>query len=509
MNQPTAEVLIKDESRNALYLSNGMVIDLNAYYNGGSVIPVAELKATEQRGIYAIVGTKSKSVIGYYNVGTRTPTYLNNNTNTGQGVIIGGGGLNLGGSLNDNQSFGNVATGAVTLDSILGTNTNSNVNTTHTADVSKNNAMIEEPEESVDFIDGYKFLPIPTNYSDVVLEKISGTAAKWKIKIKQNDKGVNAMNGKNPHDEVYNDLNVTARKAVITISEASDTSVILFGPSSYATAYMLSDTSANEVTITSGEQYFGYYDSLDYIVDVNTLKKNTDIVIKADIRVAIENKLIAIAKQSTNLHNWLKLASNQLSKIEKAALRPYILDLLIDYLTTVNGEFSFASTTNPFEYETNYLLDLVMDNIDDIVLRNKYLNGFDLIYNRLTNVDNLKNYDILANELPENQKHRLLKVGGIGEVIPLVVSKSKELDIELDKLINSDDTDIYKISDNTPNTLALAKAIFTGNVKVDSKQPFDLSKYSTIGVDIFLLIVDSNVLKVIKTDDSLLIRKLV
>ncbi len=509
MNGNEVMILCRDNSRNAAYLSNGMVIDLAVYNSNGSVVQLAELRQTEQSGIYAIVGKQSKAVTGYFNVHTKTPTYLSNNGGN-QGMIINSNnGLNIN-TPNSDLGFGGVATGAVTLDSVLGTNTNNNIDhTTHTADVSKNQHIIETPEV-LEFIDGYKFLPIPTTYSDVVTEKISGNAAKWKIKVKQNEKGNNMNNSKiNPHDDVYNTLNATARETVYQVSESIDTSVLLFGPSSYAMAYMLSDNSPTEVTITSGEQYFGYYDSIDEVADVNLFKKNTDIVVNSDIRVALENKLIAIAKQSTNLHNWLRIAGSQLSKIEKAALKPYILDLLVDYLTTIENQLSFSSETNPFEFESDYLLDLVMDNIDDIVLRNKYLNGFDLIYNRLTNTTNLKNYDILMYDLPTSDKHRLLRVGGVGEVIPLVISKSKELDIELDKLINSNDDDIYKISDNTPNTLGLVKAIFNNTVKVDSKQLFELGKYSTIGTDMFLLLVDSNIMKVLRTEDSLLIRKLV
>lgn len=510
MNGNEVAILCRDNSRNAAYLSNGMVIDLAIYNTSGSVVQLAELKATEQAGIYAIVGKQSRAVTGYFNANTKTPTYLNNNNGGNQGMIISSNNnLNIN-TPNNDLGFGGVATGAVTLDSILNTN-NSNVNngnTTHTADVS-NNHNIQLPEEVLEFIDGYKFLPIPTTYSDVVTEKISGNAAKWKIKVKQIEKGNNMLNKTNPHDDVYNTLNNTAREATYQISDASDTSVLLFGPSSYAMAYMLSDNSSTEVTITSGEQYFGYYDSIDVVADVNVFKKNSDIVVNNDLNIALENKLIAIAKQSTNLHNWLRIAGSQLSKIEVAALKPYILDLLVDYLTTIENKLTFSSITNPFEFEPDYLLNLVMDNIDDIVLRNKYLNGFDLIYNRLINTNNLKNYDILMYDLPSSDKHRLLRVGGVGEVIPLVISKSKELDIELDKLINSSDSDIYKISDNTPNTLGLVKSIFNNTIKLDTKQSFELSKYSTIGTDMFLLLVDSNIMKVFKTDDSLLIRKIV
>ena len=507
MNNNTVSILCKDNSRNAAYLSNGMVIDLNVFNNTGNALQLAELKQTDQAGIYAIVGIQSKAVTGYFNANTKTPTYLTNGGNN-QGVIIGSGGLNINGGGNA-SGFGDIATGAVTLDSIINGNSNSNQSyTTHTADVSKPHTVVEEPEEVLEYIDGYKFLPIPTTYSDVVTERISGTAAKWKIKVKQNEK-VNAMSNINPHDAVYTELNETARKVEVRVSESIDTSVLLFGPSSYAMAYMLSDATDTDVTITSGEQYFGYYDSIDVIADVNMLKKNPDIVINLEKKVALENKLIAIAKQSSNLHNWLRLASTQLSKIEKAAIKPYILDLLVDYLTTIENQLTFSIETNPFEFGTDYLLNLIMDNIDDITLRNKYLNGFDLIYSRLTNIDNLKNYDILMHDLPASDKHRILRVGGVGEVIPLVISKSKELDIELEKLINSSDDDIFKIADNTPNTLALVKAIFTNSVKLDGKKLFELSKYSTIGIDMFLLLVDSNIMKVIRTEDSLLIRKLV
>lgn len=503
----TVSIICKDNSRNAAYLSNGMVIDLNVFNNTGNAVQLAELKQTDQAGIYAIVGIQSKAVTGYFNASTKTPTYLSNGNNN-QGMVIGSGGLNItgGGSA---SGFGDVATGAVGLDSIIngGNNTNQSYKT-HTADVSKPHTnIIEEPEETLEYIDGYKFLPIPTTYSDVVTEKISGTAAKWKIKVKQNDKG-NAMSTTNPHDAVYNDLNENARKTIIKISEAPDNSVLLFGPASYATAYMLSDTTDTDVTVTMGEQYFGYYDSIDVIPDVNIFKKNPDIVINTDKNIALENKLIAIAKQSSNLHNWLRLAGTQLSKIEKAALKPYVLDLLVDYLTTIENQLTFSIETNPFDFATDYLLNLIMDNIDDITLRNKYLNGFDLVYSRLTNMENLKNYDILMYDLPASNKHRVLRVGGVGEVIPLVISKSKELDIELEKLINSND-DIFKITDNTPNTLSLVKAIFNNNVLVSGGKLFELSAYSTIGTDMFLLLVDSNIMKVIRTEDSLLIRKLV
>lgn len=500
--------LCRDGNKNAIYLSNGMVIDMSKYDNTGAIQQIAELKQTDRTNVYAIVGITSKAVIGYFDASTKNPTYLSNSSGN-QGIIVSNNnGLNVGGT---STGFGDVATGAVTLDSIIGTN-NSNTSThtsstTHTADVSKNNTIV--PEEVLEFIDGYKFLPIPTDYTVVVTEKISGTAAKWKIKIKQNEKDDNMSHGKNPHDEVYTSLSTTAKNTLIEITELPDNSVLLFGSSSYAVAYMLSDNSSTDVTIITGEQQYGYYDGIDLVADVKLFNKNPDITFNEAGTVAIENRLIAIAKQSSSLHTWLRVAGNTLTKVEKAALRPYLVELLIDYLTTIENQLTFTTDSNPFDLDSDYLLNLINDNVDDITLRNKYLDGFDKIYSRLTNVNNLKNYDVLVYDLPHSDKHRLLRVGGISESIPLVVSKSAELDTELDRLINSSDDSIFKITDNTPNTLSLVKSIFNNTVKTNSSELFELSKYTTVGVDMFLLLLDSNILKVIRTDDSLLIRKLI
>ena len=503
----SATALCRDNNRKVIYLSNGMVISSTLFDNNQGIKVMANLKPTEIQGRYAIVGSESNQVIGYFDEATRTPTYLSNNTGN-NGIIIGSTGM----SLNDttNTGIGGVAAGSVSLDSILGTPPSNQSNTTQTADVSNKIITHEEPvEEQLEFIDGYKFLPIPTDYTDVVIDKISGTAAKWKIKIKQNKKDSGMATGKNPHDEVYKELSATAKETLFEVTELPDTSVLLFGSSSYAVAYMLSDNSKTDITVTTGEQHFGYYDSIENVADVKVFKKNTDIAINSELNVALENKLIALAKQSKSLDTWLRLASSNLNKVEKAALRPYILELYIDHLTTIENQLTFDSDYNPFSSEPDYLLNLVEDNVDDITLRNKYMSGFDKIYARLTNIDNLKNYNVLMYDLPASDKHRLLRVGGISESIPLVISKSNELDIELNKLINSSDDDIFKITDNTPNTLSLVRAIFNNTVKTNSTSLFELSKYTTIGCDVFLLLVDSNILKVLRTEDSLLIRKLV
>lgn len=472
---------------------NARVLDTSGVMRN-EYVDVASLAKTNHNHILMIVGKRTGANVGTYNMQTNQVNYLpvadNGNSN---------GGINLG----TNNVIGDVSTGAVTLESIMGGNVNNqqpqqqaNIQV-QTADAPK----VDEPEEEqFDYIEGYRFLPIPTTYTRVVLDKISKTTAKYKIKVK-----VDEMS---KHDEIYKSLKTSASGKDFVVAEVLDSEIAI--ASNFETFAYMSTEGKGDIAALASLLLTGFYIKSTKVKDVATYKNMPFTTILPDSNIAVTNVLLKIASNSSDLFTWLEIANKELDLIQKASLRRYILDLLLDNLTSIANELILDDTFDPFE-NPYYLRHLIDDGIDDIIAKGKYEEGFTRCYKRLTHIENIKAYnDVIMTMVDDTNEHIVYELGGIKENTPMIVCRDIEVDTELNRLVTVlSRSEFYKVHENTPNTAKLLKAILANNVSTTSGKAFNLLDYSTVGNNSIYFLVRSNLFKVIKTEDEgILIRRM-
>lgn len=489
---------------NITITDNARVLDTASIMKDGQYIDVAVLSKTNQKGLLNIVGSRTKNVVGVFNTHTNSVSYHKVDIMKTQNGF----------SNMSNDITGDVPWGSMSIDSLLGgntpkqennTNINSNINsninfnTVQTADAPK---VIEDVD--YEYIEGYKFLPIPTNYTKVVMDKVSDTKVKYKIKIKaDNDMTMNEKS----HEDIYKDLKAKASGKDFIITEITDNELVL--SSNFETfAYMLTENKG-DISILPSIAVTGFYVESTKVDNLAPYKTMPYTTVLDDGNIAVTNILLSIASKSSDLFSWLDIASKELDNIQKAAIRKYIIGMLMDNVTSINNELELEDTFDPFE-DPYYLRNLIDEGIDDIIVKGKYDDGFNRCYKRLTNIKNITAYnEVIISMKDDDIKSTVYKVGGITEKIPMVVCRDIDIDVELSRLIAKiSKVEFYKVCDDTPNTLKLLKAILSNNITSRTGEPFNMMNYSSVGNVCMYLLVRSNLFKIVNSDEGILIRRL-
>ncbi len=489
-------ILYKDE--NFWITSNYDVIDAGIAATRGEQAPVATMFQSDVPGVGVIVGNHSNMNIATFDTRTNKVTYLSNINKVGTANTLGVQ-LNAGNSLGITDGIGAVHTGGVSMDMITGVKEQR-----QTADVSKPMQPVSQPEPVedpvYDMIDGYKFDPVPTSYSKVVLEPLSNTTAKYKILLKGN-----IMDNNDPHNLIYTELNNNANKKEFTLTEVKDEEVSL--NNDFVTySYMLSEH-AGDLAIMKADLEVGFYAESMKVENIKNYDGKPYTTIHTKPNVGIVNKLKEVATMSSDFFSWLEVANKVLDNIQKASIKKHVINLILDHCVSIENLFELDYAFDPFAGASD-LKNIIDSNVTDLILKGKYNQGFNTIYKRLTNEANIEAYaDVLLSLIDAKVSNVLYSIGGIKEVVPLVVSRDRDVDTELSTLTSAlTESSFYKVTSNTPNTEKLLNSLLNNSLKNEKKEYVNLMNYSTIGNNGFYLLVRSCLLRVVSTENGCLIR---
>ena len=191
--------------------------------------------------------------------------------------------------------------------------------------------------------------------------------------------------------------------------------------SNFETFAYMSTEGRGDIAALASLLLTGFYIKSTKVKDVATYKNMPFTTILPDSNIAVTNVLLKIASNSSDLFTWLEIANKELDLIQKASLRRYILDLLLDNLTSIANELLLDDTFDPFE-NPYYLRHLIDDGIDDIIAKGKYEEGFTRCYKRLTHIENIKAYnDVITTMVDDANEHVVYELGGIKENTPMIV----------------------------------------------------------------------------------------
>lgn len=484
--------------KKAIYLSNGDVLDGDSYNYNKQQISVAKLKQNPEAygdpsKAYLIIGNNSNSVIGYFNAQTNTPIYLNQMTNSQHNS----GEINL--LMGMQQRDNGISTYVDNTPVVMG-NGSTNVNT-NIPNTPKPSPLVEKPSiQSLPILPGLEFLPVPTDYNRIEWSEVNGFK-QWKILI-----GEDKMNEAS-HNEIYSSLAKAAKAKGSYKLHKKNVMIPLNSKSDIASFYLLAGS--NEVTLITGLKSTGFYSSSESIINsgLNTSNLSEDTVYVPEVNSVIRNKLHTIAlkcNRLTTFADWLALANDNLTRLEKTSIEDYVFDLFSEHLTSIDNEIPIDRSVFKI-WTAGSAIETELSKEPDLVKRECYLNAVSAITRRLIDIDNINNYSYLKDAIlaPEfNMQDCIFVGGGISELVPVIVVNNDSIDLELVKFLKQTKDEWNFLTVNTQNLLDLVKAIYTGNNLTVVEGTYDLKESSSIPLDMFYLLVSSHVVKVIRNESG-------
>lgn len=479
MNQQAqATVIYRDAGANAIYLSNGIIIDLQEFdgvdgfgRKKGNVVQNGVLQNTNMNGVWSIV-SKSGKVIGEF-VANQGPKYYNNSSN---------GNMNIGGmgNMGLSTSIDNVVGGSGSISIGGNYNENTNIDTSmysNNPEPERRQAETPKDEVKVPMLDGYEFLPVPTNYTDLKYTRV-GDYNKFEIIIRK-DENMNITQ----NNEVYAGLKESNRENNEATLVALFDSYILDvnDSSSVITAMNIAQTFKNKNIIFNGTSSFWYLTSIK--AKSNELTPS-DVVYKGTGSSFYVNELADLVSRSSSLQSLLDGIDRMIK--DKSVGIP----LKNGIVNIINEEYSIvANTINVHPKQVNSLgkvletiKEYINTSIDDIALREEYDKAEERVFRRLTNPKSLSEFRHSIALALVDPIEKVVTGAGLRENILCASTRDANILVELAKLIDAEeDKSTYKVDINTPNTLKLLTDLLDGNLRyeVNTNNTFKAEKFSS------------------------------
>lgn len=476
MNQQAqATVVYRDTAANAIYLSNGIIIDLQEFdgtdaygRKKGNVVQNGVLQNTNTNGVWNIV-SKSGKVIGEF-IANQGPRYFNNYGNSNNINI---GGMNGGLSTSIDNSVGGV--GSISIGGNISTNIDTS--TYNTAPEPERQAEAPREEKKIPMLDGYEFLPVPTDYTDLKYTRV-GDYNKYEITIRKDE---NMDISKN--NEVYAGLKENSKRdsEATLVAITDDYLLDVNNSSSVITAMNIAQTHKNKTVIFGGVSSFWYLNS---IKNKTTDMTVSDVVYKGSAGSFYVNELADLVSRSSSLQSLLNNIDDMIK--DKAVGKP----LKDGIVNIINEEYSIVA--NSINIHPKYVTSLgkvigtikdhINNDIDDIALREEYDKAEERVFRRLTNPKSLSEFRHSVALSLLDPKDKVVNGAGLRETVVCIATRDVNVITEMSRLMNSDDDkSTYKLDINTPNTLKLLTDLLDGNIRyeVTVEDTFKLERFNT------------------------------
>lgn len=406
------------------------------------------LKKSNVENVYYIISDKLDKAIAEVNPVTNQYVFYERSQSNGSNFNNNnlGGGLNIQGV----GGSGSTISGGANLD----------INNTPIKQSNFSNAKTEPKMQSKELkkeevklvaMEGYEFLPLPTDYTEAIIEQYPGSNMyKYRIETKGSDNMEH-----NPHMDVYNKASAAANTLSwddITIPE--DLMIVNLNDSMAYTIIGVETNNMSKATLVVGSTLAGFHKSINVYTHTNVnYDRNKFTLLEND--VLIEN-IFKIAMKTTNIIDWLELIEQNTNQLQKELLTPYLVDLFREKITTIENKWDITT----FNVDVFTILKHVVGKISqmkDLNAQMKYTQALREMHARVTNMHSVNEYALL----PTNAANMHIVCGGLDERCYLLkINSLPELEGELKLLIQERNRKIYKSNINTPMINKVADLIF-------------------------------------------------
>lgn len=437
MDIPEQDCIITDQ---------GLVLYRSVYTEqNGKETRRGYLKKSNVENVYYLISDKLDKAIAEVNPVTNQYAFYErkesgsnfNNSNIGGGLNIQGIG-----------SSGGTISGGANLDINSTPIKQSNFNNTKTEPKVQSKELKQEVKLVA--MEGYEFLPLPTEYTEAIIEQYPGSNMyKYRIETKGSEME------HNPHMDVYNKAGAAANTLSmddITIPE--DLMIVNLNDSMAYTIIGVETSNMSKATLVLGSTLAGFHKSINVYTHTN-VNFNKDKFTLLENDVLIEN-IFKDAMKTTNIIDWLELIEKNTNQLQKELLTPYLVDLFREKITTIENKWDITT----FNVDVFAILNHVVSKISqmkDLSAQMKYTQALREIHARLTNVHSVNEYALI----PNNAANMHIVCGGLDERCYLLkINSLPELEGELKLLIEERNRKIYKSNINTPMINKMADLIF-------------------------------------------------
>lgn len=471
------------EGTNTVILTSGDVITLSDYRNNpGNCKVVGKLKNTDVKNVYSIIDVNTGKVIAFYN--DEKKHIFKQDTNAINLNSVNTGGIVLNGGTSTGIISGAVHTGGV----VIGGG-------------DKQPAPIVAPIQQVEVsrqeipktpLEGYEFNPIPTDYTDIEIQNL-GNFYKYKIIIK---KGDNNMNTK-AHSDIYDGLTDEAKSTESLVAGGYPDIVNLNHMNALLGLDVILADSKNKYNLVSGSRSTVVLKGL--VKSKAPISENTVGVSKLSNGNALVNEYVQITYDSTSVKDIL---TQMLGHYNEDALRvfvPYFGRIFYEELQPLDT-MGLKPNFNPFVYGLELIS--VIETMEDIEEKAAHIAALDRITTRLK-LD--KSTDLEYEFEQYGVKDKVVTASGLSERVLVVTVRDDYIVQELAKYIRDNTDGMFKISNNTPNTLKLVSSIFNGAIKLSGTTDiFNIKNFADVN-HVLVLVVKNRMFTVVNKNNNYVI----
>ena len=319
MDIPEQDCIITDQ---------GLVLYRSVYTEqNGKETRRGYLKKSNVENVYYLISDKLDKAIAEVNpVTNQYAFYERKESGSNLNNISLGGGLNIQGI----GSSGGTISGGANLD----------INSTPIKQSNFNNAKTEPKVQSKELkqevklvaMEGYEFLPLPTEYTEAIIEQYPGSNMyKYRIETKGSEME------HNPHMDVYNKAGAAANTlSMDDITNPEDLMIVNLYDSMAYTIIGVETSNMSKATLVLGSTLAGFHKSINVYTHTN-VNFNKDKFTLLENDVLIEN-IFKDAMKTTNIIDWLELIENNTNQLQKELLTPYLVDLFREKITTIENK---------------------------------------------------------------------------------------------------------------------------------------------------------------------------
>ena len=437
MDIPEQDCIITDQ---------GLVLYRSVYTEqNGKETRRGYLKKSNVENVYYLISDKLDKAIAEVNPVTNQYAFYErkeSGSNLNNSSL--GGGLNIQGI----GSSGGTISGGANLDINSTPIKQSNFNNTKTEPKVQSKELKQEVKLVA--MEGYEFLPLPTEYTEAIIEQYPGSNMyKYRIETKGSEME------HNPHMDVYNKAGAAANTLSlddITIPE--DLMIVNLNDSMAYTIIGVETSNMSKATLVLGSTLAGFHKSINVYTHTN-VNFNKDKFTLLENDVLIEN-IFKDAMKTTNIIDWLELIEKNTNQLQKELLTPYLVDLFREKITTIENKWDITTVNVDVFAILNHVVGKI-SQMKDLSAQMKYTQALREIHARLTNVHSVNEYVLI----PNNAANMHIVCGGLDERCYLLkINSLPELEGELKLLIEERNRKIYKSNINTPMINKMADLIF-------------------------------------------------
>ena len=474
--QPQINIVYGSEPTDAAILSNGEIISYSAFKLRNEVVKKGYLQATDNATLFYIIDSGTNKAVAMFNSSGKgcilsLPANGMAQQQQSNNLMQSTGGISIGlQQPNTGVISGAMHTGAVAIGAGQQQQQQSVVITPNAAPTPPPTdiAATRQP------LEGYEFYPIPTSYNKIETQDV-GQFYKYKILINEGKD----MND-NPHSKVYDSLESEANKPQLTTIGSVDDFIDLDNPTSSLSLDIMLVETKNKYNVISGFNIAAVLTSIS--AKTSAIVDESALGVSATADGILVNDYIRAIGNSTNISELIKAVTDKYQEHNLLTLLPYFTRIFYEELVVIDGPIKITRTFNPFKHAIA-LSDVVETKITDLELKRRYKKALDKIFSRLS-FDGSKYFDSVRIE------NKIVTAGLLGSSKLIAVARDALIEKELEILISggTEEDDVYKIADNTPNTLKLINSLFNGSVKLSNNGIYNINDYGDVNHTLVLCI---------------------